>query len=50
MQVHNSCVLFGALYEESCYMKSVVAISLARYRNSRCKNSRYTGVYCILNV
>jgi len=29
------------------YMKSVVAIFLARYRNSRCKNSRSTRVYCI---
>jgi len=38
LNADNSCVLlFSALYEESRYMKSVVAIFLARYRN--CKNS-----------
>jgi len=41
LNADNFCVLlFGALYEESRYMKSVVAISLARYWNSRCKNKR----------
>jgi len=41
----NSCVLlFDALFEESRYMKSVVTISLARYRNSR-----YMGVYCTMH-
>jgi len=42
-------LLFGALYEELRYMKSVIAISLARNWNSHYKNSRYTGVYCIYN-
>jgi len=45
MQVMSCVLLFGALYEESRYMKSVVAISLARYRNLRCKNSRGNLLY-----
>lgn len=37
---------FGALCGDSRYVKTVVAISLARYRNCRCRNSRYTAACC----
>jgi len=47
----GNCILLYSvlLYDESCYMKTVVTISLVHYKNSRCRNSLYTGVNCISN-
>jgi len=48
MQVMSCFLLFGALYEESRYMKSVVAISLARIEI--CVVRTHVGIYCIQKI